>query len=88
MIWFFRKYIQNLKRKRTQVVGDNSRFQIHESLYEGVNLECVRDKYTQILNINVSKLSQKRSRQYFQHIGGILHERSDCSQNVTTSLRI
>ena len=42
--------------------------------YEGVNLECVTDKYTQILNIFVSNLSQERSREYFQHIGGIFHE--------------
>ena len=56
--------------------------------YEGVNFECVRDKYAQILSIFVSNLSQERSRQYFQHIGGIFHERLDCSQNLTTSLQI
>ena len=56
--------------------------------YEGVNLGCVRDKYAQILSIFVSSLSQERSRQCFQHIRGIFHEKSDCSQNLTTSLQI
>lgn len=49
--------------------------------YDGVNLECVKDKYAQILYKFISKLPQECSREYFQHIGGILHESSDCFQN-------
>ena len=56
--------------------------------YEWVNLECVKDKYAQILSIFVSSLSQQGSREYFQHIGGIFHKRSDCSQDQTASLQI
>ena len=42
---------------------------------EGVNLECVKDKYAQILSIFVSNLSQEGSTEYFQHSGGIFQER-------------
>ena len=44
----------------------------------------------QIQSIFVSNLSQERSRQYFQHIGGIFHERSDCfpkSNNFFTNIK-
>ena len=56
--------------------------------YERVDLECVKDKYAPILNIFVSNLFQKSSREYFQHNEGIFQERSDCSQNQTASFQI
>ena len=56
--------------------------------YEEVDSECVKDKYASILNIFVSNLFQKRSREYFQHNEGIFNERSDCSQNQTASFQI
>ena len=49
--------------------------------YDGVNLECVKDKYAQILSIFVSNFSQEISREYFQHIWGIFQEKPDCYQN-------
>ena len=55
---------------------------------EGVNLKCVKDIYVHILSIYVSNFSYKSSREYFQHDGGIFHERSDCSQNQTALLQI
>ena len=56
--------------------------------YEGVDLECVKDKYAPILNIFVSNLFQKSSREYFQLSERIFHERSDCFQNQTASFQI
>ena len=56
--------------------------------YDGVNFECVKDKYVHILSLFALGLSQECIRQYFQHIGGIFHEILDCSQNQTTSLQI
>ena len=51
--------------------------------YEGVNLKCVKNKYAQTLSIFVLTVSQEGSREYFQQIGGIFHELSDCSQSQT-----
>ena len=48
-----------------------------KTAYEEVNLECIKDKCAQILSIFVSNLPQEGSREYFQHIEGIFHERSD-----------
>ena len=36
---------------------------------EGVNLECVKNQYAQILSIFVSNLSQESSREYFSKMG-------------------
>ena len=55
---------------------------------EGVDLECVKDKYAPILNIFVSNLFQKSSREYFERNEEIFLERSDCSQNQTASFQI
>ena len=49
-----------------------------KKVYERGNLECVNDKYAQILSIFVSNLPQEDSKKYFQHIGEIFHEISDC----------
>ena len=59
-----------------------------KKVYKGVDLECVKEKYALILNIFVSNLFQKSSREYFQHNEGIFHERSDCSQNQAASFQI
>ena len=59
-----------------------------EKTYEGVDLECVKDKYAPILNISVSNLFQKSSREYFERNEEIFLERSDCSQNQTASFQI
>ena len=74
-------------QKTNSNAGDNNRFQSQEA-YKGVNLECGKDKYTQILSIFVSNLSQEGSKECFQNIEGICHERSDCYQNQTASLQI
>ena len=76
----------NIKRK-LQLPETRTDFKAKKA-YEGVNLEFVKEKYAQMLSIFVSNLSQEGSREYFQHIGGIFHERSDCFQNQTASLHI
>lgn len=56
--------------------------------YEGIDLECFKEKYAQILSMLASHLLQEGSREYFLHNGGIFHERPDCFQNQLASLQV
>ena len=56
--------------------------------YEGVDLECFKENYAQILSMLASHLLQEGSREYFLHNGGIFHERPDCFQNQLASLQV
>ena len=84
-----RRWTIDLSEQKTNSspFGDTTDFQ-NKKTHRGVNLERVKDKYAQIIGIFPSNLSEELSRQYFQQIGGMFHERSDYSQNLTASLQI
>ena len=53
--------------------------------YEGVNLECVKDTYAQILSIFVSNISKERSQTTFStHWGNLLPKSSSFFTNIET----
>ena len=64
-------WLSCLVRKWTPVAGKletTTDFKAKKA-YEGVNLECVKDKYVQILNIFVSIYSKKEAENIFSTLG-------------------